>query len=148
MADPVIDVTDESWLVRFSIGDAEVPYELPDIMVLHALDKYPDDTQTLRVWKSSIVCLKWLKAKFAVQGSRRREREGGREVEEYRAEKYKTITDLLDWLEENPLNADGTTGFALPVFGGTMVSQVTEFENSTLYVKPNAQIGWFYTEDC
>lgn len=146
MADPVIDVTEESWLVRFSIGDAEVPYELPDIMILHALGMFESDTQVNRVYKASIQCLKWIKAKFAVQGSRRREREGGREVEEYRAEKYKTITDLLDWLEENPPSGSGGSGFALPVFGGTTVAQYNELANSSVYAKPNAQVGWFYGE--
>jgi hypothetical protein len=147
MADPVIDATDESWLVRFTIGDVEVPYELPDIMVLHSLDMFPSDTQVNRIYKSSIQCLKWIKAKFAVQGSRRREREGGREVEDYRQEKYKAISDLLDWLEENPPSETGGSGFVLPVFGGTMVSMQRDLKCNPAYVRANAEIGWFYSED-
>jgi hypothetical protein len=146
MADPVIDTTDESWLVRFSIGDVDVPYELPDIMVLHSLDMFSSDTQTTRVYKSSIQCLKWIKSKFAVQGSRRREREGGREVEEYRQEKYKAVSDLLDWLEENPPSESGASGFVLPVFGGTMKSYVDDLKCDPAYVPANAEIGWFYDD--
>lgn len=141
----VLDVTEEEVLLRYSIGDVEVPYELPSPLLILALEKHPEATQTIRVWKASIQCLKWLKAKFATQASRRREREGGREVEEYRAEKYKAISDLLKWTEENPPNEDGTTGWALPVFGGTMLDQ--SLVNKPGYVPANTRVGWFYNHE-
>ena len=140
----LIDVSEEHTLVRFTIGDFEEPYEIPNPMVDFFISQQDQTkSQQFIVWKASIECLRKLKAKYAVQGSRRREREGGREVEEYRREKLKSISELLDWLENNPEVAGLSTASALPIFTGTTVEQKLDLENDGDFVKPNVKVGWF-----
>ena len=140
----LIDVSEEHTLVRFTIGDFEEPFEIPSSMVNYALSVQSQTaTKNFRVWKASLQCLQWMKAKYAAQGSRRREREGGREVEEYRAEKFKTITALIEWLENNP---DISGGFALPIFTGTETDRVCNLENDSRFVQPRIKSNWFNEE--
>ena len=138
----LIDVSEEHTLVRFTIGDFEEPFEIPSSMVDYSIS-LQDSTATTnyRVWKASLQCLYWMKAKYAAQGSRRREREGGREVEEYRQEKFKSISALIDWLENNP-DVSGN-GFALPVFTGTETDRVYNLQNDTRFVQPRIKSNWF-----
>ena len=138
----IIDVSEEHTLVRFTIGDFEEPFEIPSSMVDYAISLQSSTATTnSRVWKASLQCLYWMKAKYAAQGSRRREREGGREVEEYRAEKFKTITAMIDWLENNP-NVSGN-GFALPIFTGTETDKICDLENNSNFVQPRIKSNWF-----
>ncbi len=138
----LIDVSEENTLVRFTIGDFEEPFEISSSMIDYAISQQsPTATKNFRVWKASLQCLYWMKAKYAAQGSRRREREGGREVEEYRAEKFKTITALIDWLENNP-DVSGNS-FALPIFTGTETEKVKALENNCDFVQPRIKTNWF-----
>ena len=141
----LIDVSEEHTLVRFTIGDFEEPFEIPSSMVDYAISQQDATAkQTYRVWKASLQCLYWMKAKYAAQGSHRREKIGGREVEEYRREKLLSITDLITWLEDNPGGAG--QGMALPIFTGTTVAERDALDNDPRFVKPRIKSNWFYRE--
>ena len=111
-------------------------------MVDYALSIQDQTTsQNFRVWKASLQCLYWIKSKYAVQGSRRREREAGREVEEYRAEKFKTTSALIDWLENNPESTGNMA--ALPIFTGTTTARKEALECDTRFLPAKVKVGWF-----
>lgn len=138
------DFSEAATLVRYTIGDIEEPYEIDEAYVAYIVSKQ-DTTKSLDyvVWKASIECLRRIKAKYALQASRRRERQGGREVEEYRKEKYQTVSELLSWLENSPEVAGMTGVSALPIFLGTTTERKEALENDCRFIKPNAKVGWF-----
>ena len=138
------DFSEAKTLVRYTIGDIEEPFEIDDAYIDYVVSKQDEDKGVeFVVWKSSIQCLQIIKAKYALQAARRRERQGGREVEENRKEKYEAVCDLLTWLENSPEVAGISTSSALPIFLGTTVERKQDLLNDGRFVKPSTKIGWF-----
>jgi hypothetical protein len=113
-----IDFTSPEGKVRLNIGDVNIPYMLQDSLISAFLSKYQDQPEYMAVYNATIDSLLVLKGQFALTAARRREREGSVEIEEYSAEKYKAISDLLDYWKENPPEGILPSNFAGFIFGG------------------------------
>lgn len=97
-------VPDDVWKVRFNIGDLG-GLDVSDDVIQFVLGQYEDlDEQTI-IRKATVDVLRHLVGKFASTATRRREREGGVEVENYGNEKWKTYKDLYDlWTKDASFN--------------------------------------------
>lgn len=124
-----IDYTSPEGKVRLNIGDVTEPYMLPDDLILALLLKYEGQPENFAVYYATVDSLLILKGRFAMTAARRREREGGVEIEEYSAEKYQYISDLLDYWKDNP--PDGIIGdnFAPFIFGGVSKKEYDRVKN-------------------
>lgn len=122
------DLSTEVGQVRLNIGDFDPPngdeYIISDDIIQFTLDRYPDDTAVVRLYRATIDVLTYLKSKYAQEGARTRKRESGLEVEVYANELYNNICDLLKFWENNPPPQTGIS-LAIPIIGGV---EVTEYE--------------------
>lgn len=141
-----LDLTSEVSLVRIEIGDVVAPFEVTNEVIQLKLNQYSSSSQVIRIWKASIDCLRILKAKYAALGSRRREREGGVEIEDYGRERFMSVSDLLDWLLQNPPES-AEIGGVLPYFGGTVKSDNDRWDTSINHVDILNSPTWFDKED-
>lgn len=136
-----LDLSEETTLVRLTIGDFEEPYILRDSVINFRLSKYPSSTSGARVWLASLDCLSYMKALFARNGGRKREREGGIEIEQYGKEMFQSICSLYDWLIQNP---PSTNGFGtLHYFGGIDRNTAKEIEDDDEILDAGVKLNWF-----
>lgn len=141
-----VDITTEVGQVRYNIGDVFEPYMLEDNVIEFVLDRYPEDSSDIRVWKATIDCLRLLKSRFSMEGERRREREGGVEVELYTTKVLNNICDLILWFELNPPSSV-KRGYDLHIFGGTSKKEINRVRNDPDVPCPNAYIGMTFEEE-
>lgn len=97
-------VPDDVWKVRFNIGDLD-KLDVSDDVIQFALTQHEALDEEIRVRKTTVDILRHLVGKFSSTATRRREREGGVEVEDYRNEKLKAYKDLYDlWTKDSSFN--------------------------------------------
>lgn len=135
------DITTENGKVRYNIGDIVEPYILDDTVIDALLSKYPDETETVRVWKATIDALRILMGRFAIESARRREREGSVEVEVYNTNQYGYYKDLLDFYLKNPPADYKDYGYNLHIFGGVSKEEKCRVyddpDSARITIKPN-----------
>lgn len=140
------DIFDEEGEVRYNIGDTAVPYLLDSTAIALVLDRYTDKTRAIRIYLASLDALRFLMAKTGLTGSsRRREREGNVEVEEYGGNKYAALKAAYDDLIKNP--PPGVTGAATIYFGGTSKTEIDRVRTDPDSVGAKLPLGWTYAED-
>ena len=100
------DFTTEVGKVRYYSGDTELNtegcYIISDMTILEVLDQYSNKPANVRIWRSTLDVLLFMKSAMAPYAARSREREGSVEVEVYGQERYKAICDLYDFYDKNP----------------------------------------------
>ena len=125
------DIDTEVGEVRYTTGDVEEPYLVSDELIQKILDKYPDETAEARIYYTSIRVLRILTVVTAGEGSRRREKEYGVEVEVYDASRYDAFRGILDDLLANPPDnvdsLDANRNFGRFYFGGTSRADFFDF---------------------
>ena len=141
-----IDITTEVGQVRYNIGDIIEPYLLEDDVIQFLLDKNPDDPSEIRVWKATIAALRVLKGRFSLEGERRREREGGVEVEVSSSNIFSNLCDLLHWFELNPPGGV-KKHYDLHIFGGVSKREMERVRCNPDSPKPNAYLGMTYERE-
>lgn len=129
-----IDYTSPEGKVRLNIGDVTIPYLISDELISALLSKYSESSDIVAVYNTTIDALTILKGRFALTAARRREREGGVEIEEYSSEKYQAICDLLDYWKENPPEGILASSFAGFIFGGVNRKEVGRVEDDPLSI--------------
>lgn len=134
------DYTTENGKVRYNIGDITEPYIIADAVIDALLALHPDDTEEVRIWRVTIKCLKLMKAQAAGSGERRREREGGVEIEVYQSQWYAKVSDLLDWWERNPPDSIRDPSFSGFFFGGVSAKERARVNNNPDSVGPGVAI--------
>lgn len=140
------DFTTENGKVRYNIGDIEEPYILADVIIDGLLDKYSGESETFRIWKATIDALFILKGIAAKNSERRREREGGVEVEVYSNLTYDAISDLLDYYKSNPPKPD-EYGYDLHIFGGVSKEEKARVKGDPDSARPYPEIGGTYEDE-
>ena len=106
--------------VRLTIGDFTEPYYLPDEVIEVTLQTHAsEEIQAILIWKASLDSLRALIAEASQEASRRREREGGVEIEDYRNERYEALQDLYDYLVAHPPVGSADSEITCFVIGGT-----------------------------
>lgn len=125
------DISTENGKVRYNIGDIVEPYILDDTVIDALLSQYPDDSETVRVWKATIDALRILMGRYAGESARRREREGSVEVEVYNTTQYGYYKDLYDWYLANPPADNTDYGYNLHIFGGVSKKEKSRVCNDT-----------------
>ena len=137
------DFTTENGKVRFNIGDIEEPYFISDDVIDALLDKYSEEAPEYRIWAATVDVLYIMKGFAARNSERRREREGGVEVEVYSNLTYDAISDLLEYWKKN---RPGITdyGYDLHIFGGVSKKEVARVKNDPDSNRPYPEIGGTY----
>lgn len=141
------DIYTEEGEVRYLIGDTSEPYLLDSNAIQSRLLRYPTVARDQRIYFSSLDSLRFLLSKLALTGSsRRREREGGVEIEEYGGDKYKALKSLYDDLVKNP--PAGVSSIPSIHFGGVSKAEIERvrcdpdsFSGSPFY------LGWTREND-
>lgn len=101
VVDKQSEVPDDVYKVRFNIGDID-GVDVSDDVILFALSQYSELEESIQVRKATVDVLRHLIGKFASTATRRREREGGVEVEVYGNEKYDAYQKLYDLWTKDP----------------------------------------------
>ena len=143
-----IDITTELGRVRYNIGDVVEPYRISDdtINALLLLYPSPEYSSDRRVWKTTLDCLYLLRAQYANESSRRREREGSVEIEVYHNTNFGWINDLIDWFKDNPPD-DEPRGYDLHIFGGVSKKEKRRVVDDCDSARPWPKIDGTYGED-
>lgn len=128
--DKQAEVPDDVWKVRFNIGDLD-GVDVSDEVILFALNQYEDLDEAIQIRKATVDVLRHLVGKFASTATRRREREGGVEVEDYRNEKFDAYQKLYDlWTKDPTFNPYVGAGMAIntttPRFSVTQFDDLSE----------------------
>lgn len=135
------DYSTENGKVRYNIGDVTDPYLIDDVVIDTLLAAYPDDTAAVRIWRVTVQCLLILKARMVREGDRRREREGGVEIEVYQTKGYQNICDLLDYWERNPPDSLKDISYAGFFFGGVSKEERARVENDPDSIGAGVKVG-------
>lgn len=134
--------------VRLNIGDDIEPYELADEIITIKLTEYSSYDSEWAIWYASLDCLQILISRASLNSSRKREREGSVEVEEYRNEVYKALKDRYDFLSANPPSSGVGDNTSTPIIiGGVSKSETTRIENIEDNKRPSVSVGWFDSGD-
>ena len=139
------DINTELGKVRYYIGDYEEPYNLPDEVIQSFLDLYVDESSDYRIWKTVIDCLTIMKGRAARESSRRREREGGVEIEVYSNLTYESISELLEWWKDNPPVVP--KGYDLHIFGGVSKEEICRVRENPDSNLPPIRVGGTYAPE-
>jgi len=139
------DITTDIGKVRYNIGDIVEPYTLSDMVIQTFLDKYQDEYDQYRVWAATVDSLLALKGILAKRSERRREREGGVEVEVYANFTYDAIKDLLDYYKDNPPKT-ANYGYDLHMFGGVSKKERQRVEDDPDSSRPYPGVGETYED--
>lgn len=140
------DYSTDNGKVRFNVGDIEEPYILDDVVIDGILSKYTEETQDYRIWKATIDVLYILKGITAKNSERRREREGGVEVEVYSNLTYTAISDLLEYYKANPPMV-AAYGYDLHIFGGVSKKEKSRVKNNIDSARPYPEVGGTHEEE-
>jgi len=138
------DYTSDNGKVRYNIGDITEPYVLSDIIIDSLLSKYVERTEPVRIWNATVDALYILKGIAAKNSERRREREGGVEVEVYSNVTYDAISDLLDYYKNNPPKEDEGYGYDLHIFGGVSRTEKARVKYNCDSARPYPELGGTY----
>lgn len=141
------DFTTDNGKVRYNIGDIEEPYILSDVVIDGLLAKYADESPEYRIWAATVDALFILKGIAAKNSERRREREGGVEVEVYSNLTYDAISELLDYYKSNPPKPGESYGYDLHIFGGVSKKEVARVKNDPDSNRPYPEIDGTYEEE-
>lgn len=139
------DYSTDNGKVRYNIGDIEEPYALEDNVIDAILAKYSEDDEPYRIWASTVDALLILKGLLAKRSERRREREGGVEVEVYSNFTYDAIKDLLDYWKSNPPKP-ATYGYDLHIMGGVSKEEKNRVTGDPDSARPYPEVGGTYEE--
>jgi len=139
------DYSTEIGKVRYNIGDIVEPYTLEDNVIDSLLTKYTEQSEQYRIWAATVDALLILKGILAKRSERRREREGGTEVEVYANLTYESIKDLYEYYKNNP-PADENYGYDLHIFGGVSKEEKNRVANDPDSARPFPKVGGTYEE--
>jgi len=140
------DFTTDNGKVRYNIGDIEESYILPDVVIDGLLAKYSDESPEYRIWAATVDALFILKGIAAKNSERRREREGGVEVEVYSNPTYDAIKDLLEYYKANPPKTP-TYGYDLHIFGGVSKEEKQRVKGDPDSARPYPEVDGTYEDD-
>lgn len=140
------DFTTENGKVRYNIGDIEEPYFISDDVIDALLDKYSEEAPEYRIWAATVDVLYIMKGFAARNSERRREREGGVEVEVYSNLTYDAISDLLEYWKKNRPGITGY-GYDLHIFGGVSKKEVARVKNDPDSNRPCPEIDRMCDEE-
>lgn len=137
--------SDEVCQLRVILGDFEEPYKLPDEVLQYHIDSHSDaPSEEIQLWLAALDSLQTLMRKYAAEGSRRREREGSVEVEDYRNELYQAVKDIYDDLVLRPPRGVPRAGITI---GGTSVQEVNRVNCDPDSVTYGIEVGWFEAQN-
>jgi len=118
-----LDLTNPTNVIRAMVGDVDMCDPIMSEMMyqqIYDIQNVDGKEENTVIWLSAIQACFYIKAHYAPEAMRYRERVNAVEFEQYGGERYKNYCDLMDWLRGNPPAI--STGAPLFHFGGTYTS--------------------------